>query len=93
MLKRTRFEILLKQLMLDPGGVKVEVVSKMIPEPLHPFLLLDLWLGVLQVPFHFVAGLIPFFFQACLAREVAGVMDHLQLSKDAPTGKHVHSGH
>ena len=32
----------------------------------------------------------PVFLKAGLAREVAGVMDHLQLPEDPTTGQHVH---
>ena len=56
MFKVARLKVLLKELMFDPGGVKVEVVSKIF-QPFHPLLLLHLGLGVLQVPLHLVTCL------------------------------------
>ena len=54
MLEVVRLEILLKQLMLDPGSVKVEVVGEVV-QALHTLLLLHV--GLLQVALHLVACL------------------------------------
>ena len=47
-------EVLLEQLVLDPGGVEVEVVGEVV-QALHPLLLLHVRL--LQVSLHLVACL------------------------------------
>ena len=53
-LEGVRLKVLLEQLVLDPGGVEVKVVSEVV-QPLHPLLLLHV--GLLQVALHLVTCL------------------------------------
>jgi len=86
-LEGVRLKVLLKQLVLDPGGVEVKVVGEVV-QALHPLLLLHV--GLLQVALHLVTCLLPVLLEAGLPGEVARVVDGLQLPENPPTRKNVH---